>query len=64
MFRDEVKKTLEATRDTRSRMRGIPLQFDAPLLPSLQLLSRSIDPVGVGLGKSQLTGRGEEVFNT
>ena len=32
IFRDEVKKTLEVTRDKRSRMRGIPLQCDAPLL--------------------------------
>ena len=28
IFRDEVKKTLEATRDTRSHMRGIPLQYE------------------------------------
>ena len=61
IFRDEVKKTLEATRDKRSRVRGIPLQCDTPLLLYIRLLSRPIDRVG--LGKSQLIGRGEEVFN-
>ena len=43
IFRDEVKKTLEVTRDTRSHMRGISLQCDAPLLLHILLLSRPID---------------------